>query len=161
MFAYEAMDEETAMQERYQLLKEGEYDAVVQKSEDKTSTNSGNNMMDVTLAVYDAEGKTHSVRDFLVFTPKMMWKVIHCAGSADLMNDYTLGRFCSIALTGKRVRVKIGIEEGNEIPIDKLNGKALGSKYPSKNKVEDYIKKSDQKPLSHAIPEDEEDGVPF
>ncbi len=56
---------------------------------------------------------------------------------------------------------QIGVEDGNEIPVDKLNGKAVGSKYPSKNKVEDYVKKDEQKPLDHSIPEDNDDDVPF
>jgi hypothetical protein len=66
---------------------------------------------------------------------------------------------CSDLMIGKRLRVKIGIEAGNEIPADKLNGKPVGSKYPDKNKVEDYIKVGDQKPLDHAAPDDED--VPF
>ncbi len=159
MLDYEVMDEETAMQERFQLLKEGEYDAVVQKAIDKVSANSGNPMIDLTLSVYDAEGKMHSVRDFLVFTKSMMWKVIHCASSTGLMIDYTNKKLCSNIMIGKRTRVKIAIEEGNEIPVDKLNGKPVGSKYPSKNKVEDYIKKEQQAPLNHAATEDED--VPF
>lgn len=159
MFAYEIMDEETAMNERFQLLKDGEYDAVIQLAEDKTSANSGNPMIDVILCVYDQDGKTHSVRDFLVFTKSMMWKVIHCASSAGVSGHYTTGKLCSNVLMNKRVRVKVGAEEGKEIPVDKLNGKPVGSKYPSKNKVEDYIKKEDQQPLDHSVPEDED--VPF
>jgi hypothetical protein len=43
----------------------------------------------------------------------------------------------------KSVKVKIVVEPGSEIPQDKLKGKPLGSKYPDKNKVEDYIKKEE------------------
>jgi hypothetical protein len=159
MISYEVMDEETAMNERFQLLSEGEYDAVVAKSEDKISASSGNAMMDLTLSVYDAEGKTHAVRDFLVFTKSMMWKVIHFADSAGLSSQYSAQRLCSREIKENRVRVKIGVEEGKEIPSDKLNGKPLGSRYPSKNKVIDYVKRSEQQPLNHSVPEDED--VPF
>jgi hypothetical protein len=159
MFQYEVLTEEVAMQERFQLLKEGEYDAVVQTAIDKVSASSGNPMIDLTLSVYDAEGNTHSVRDFLVFTKSMMWKVIHCASSAGVMMQYTAGRMCSDLMIGKRLRVKVGVEEGKEISADKLNGKPVGSKYPSKNKVEDYIKCDSQAPINHSIPDDED--VPF
>lgn len=159
MFAYEIMDEETAMNERFQLLKEGEYDAVIQTAEDKNSANSGNPMIDMTLCVYDQEGKSHSVRDFLVFTKSMMWKVIHCASSSGTMMIYTSGKLCSAVLKDKRVRVKIGVEDGNEIPVDKLQGKPVGSKYPSKNKVEDYVKVDNYRPLPTDT--DDNEDVPF
>lgn len=147
MFVYDVMSEQEAIEERFNLLKEGEYDAVITVSHDKTSANSGNPMMDMTLQVFDEAGKARDVRDFLVFTKTMMWKVIHFADSAGLLKQYEDGKLCSEVAIGNRVRVKIGIEEGGEIPQDKLKGKAAGSKYPDKNKVEDYIKKEDQKPL--------------
>ena len=147
MFVYDVMSEQEAIEERFNLLKEGEYDAVITVSHDKVSANSGNPMMDITLQVFDENGKARDVRDFLVFTKTMMWKVIHFADSAGLLTQYEQGKLCSEVAIGNRVRVKIGIEEGGEIPQDKLKGKPAGSKYPDKNKVEDYIKKEDQKPL--------------
>jgi len=162
-FQYTVYSEQEAMQERFQLLKKGEYDAVITASEDKTSANSGNPMMDMTVTVYDENGKSHDVRDFLVFTKTMMWKVIHCADSADILPLYEAQKFCSQAVVGSHVRVKINVEEGKEIPQDKLNGKPVGSKYPDKNKVEDYVKKEDQKPLVSNQEDDpfEDDDINF
>lgn len=140
MFMYEALSFEEAQQERYQLMQEGEYDAVVSTSEDKVSANSGNPMMDVTLNVFDDNGKSHDVRDFLVFTKTMMWKVVSFAESAGIMKEYADGKLCSELAIGRRVRVKIVIEEGSAIPDDKLNGKHTGAKYSDKNKVAEYIK---------------------
>ena len=164
MLNYEVMSEEQAESERFQLLKEGEYDAVITSSVDKQSS-TGNPMMDIMLTVYDAEGKTHTVRDFLVFTRSMMWKIIHCADSAGVLPEYHQGRFCSNTVINKNVRVKISIEEGRQIADDKLQGKPVGSKYPDKNKVAAYIKKAEQKPLGHTLPKDEQidedDDVPF
>ncbi len=154
MFHYEVLTEQEAMQERFQLLKEGEYDAVITASSDTKSANSGNSMMDMTVSVYDAQGKTHDIRDFLVFTKAMMWKIVHFSDSAGLLPEYEQGKLCSQVAIDKRVRVKVLIEEGNEIPQDKLKGKPLGSKYPDKNKIDDYVKKEDQKPL-------ETSGTPF
>lgn len=153
MFNYEVLTEQEAMEERFNLLKEGEYDAVITASSDAQSK-TGNPMMDMTVSVYDENGKAHDVRDFLVFTSKMMWKVIHFAESAGCLPGYEDGQLCSEMAVGKRVRVKINVEEGSEIPQDKLKGKSLGSKYPDKNKIEDYIKKEDQKPHEQKVSDD-------
>ncbi len=148
MLMYDVMTEQEALQERYQLLKDGEYDAVIVTSQDKISANSGNPMMDMTLYVYDENGREHSVRDFLVFTKSMMWKIIHCADSAGLLQEYEQRKFCSNLIEGKQVRVKIITENGGEIPQDKLNGKPLGSRYPDKNKVFDYVKRNKNKEVN-------------
>jgi len=163
MFVYDVMSEQEAIEERFNLLKEGEYDAVISASLDKVSANSGNPMMDITLQVFDEAGKARDVRDFLVFTKTMMWKVIHFADSAGLLKPYEEGKLCSEVAIGNRVRVKITVAEGGEIPQDKLKGKPSGSKYPDKNKVEDYIKKDDQKPLENKVEDDpfEDDDVAF
>lgn len=162
MFAYEVMNEQEAMQERFCLLKEGVYDAVITASQDITSK-SGNPMMDLTVQVFDENGRGHDVRDFLVFMRTMMWKVVHFADSAGILKEYEEGKLCSELVVGKRVQVSIKIEEGKEIPSDKLDGKPAGSKYPDKNKVEDYIKQSDKKEATNAPDVDPElnDDVPF
>lgn len=156
MFSYQVLTEEEAMNERFSLLKEGEYDAVVKTSIDAISSNSGNPMMDMTISVFDENGKEHAVRDFLVFTKAMMWKVVHFADSAGLIKEYESGRLCSDIAINTRVRVKVNIEPGNEIPEGKLKGKPLGSKYPDKNKIEDYVKKTEQNPLANNDPFDDD-----
>lgn len=162
-FLYQPITEQEAIEERFNLLKEGEYDAVITASLDKVSANSGNPMMDITLQVFNEAGKARDVRDFLVFTKTMMWKVIHFADSAGLLPQYEEGKLCSEVAIGNRVRVKITVEKGGEIPQDKLKGKPAESKYPDKNKVEDYIKKDDQKPLEKKVEDDHfaEDDIPF
>jgi hypothetical protein len=139
MFSYPVLTADEANQERYQLLKEGLYDAVIGASQDKVSQNSGNPMMDMTVTVYDENGREHNVRDYLVFTKTMMWKVIHCAESAGILKLYEEGKFCSDSIRGCRVKVKIGIEGGSIIPEDKLKSSPVGSRYPDKNKIEDYL----------------------
>jgi hypothetical protein len=138
MFNYTPVTLEEAMQDRFQLLKEGIYDAVIESAQDRQSS-TGNPMLDMTVTVYDENGKEHNVRDFLVFTKTMMWKVIHCAESAGILKLYEEGKFCSDSIQGCRVKVKIGIEEGSIIPEDKLKSSPVGSKYPDKNKIEDYL----------------------
>lgn len=138
MFDYEVLSEAEAMQERFQLLPDGEYGAVIDDSIDRNSK-SGNPMMEVTLSVYDRNGKSHTVKDYLVFTRGMLWKVIHCAESAGLIEEYKNKKFCSDVLRGCNVKVRISTEKGAEIPLEKLNGKPAGSRYSDKNKVEDYL----------------------
>lgn len=143
MFQYDVMSEQEAMAERFQLIKEGVYEGVITSSEDKKSS-TGNPMMDMTVTVYDENGKPHDVRDFLVFTKTMMWKVVHFCDSAGILKEYEEGKLCSQVAIDKRVMVQVGVEEGGEIPQDKLKGKPLGSKYPDKNKISEYIKRSEQ-----------------
>jgi len=155
MFAYEVMTESEALQERFQLLKEGEYEGLIERVAHKVSANSGNNMFDMTVQVYDENGKPHAVRDFLVFTKGMMWKIIHCAESAGLLKEYEEMKLSPENLQGCCVKVRLTIEEGGIIPEDKLKGKPAGSRYPDKNKIEDYIKKEANKPLAAKKAEDE------
>jgi len=139
MFDYDVMTEMEATQERFQLLPDGEYQAVCDSSIDKVSQKSGNPMMDIMWSVYDANGKSHPVRDFLTITRSMMWKVIHCAESTGKLQEYKDKKFCSDIIRGASCIVRIGTEKGGEIPEDKLKGKAPGARYPDRNKVEDYI----------------------
>jgi hypothetical protein len=159
MFQYQVMSEQEAMSERFHLLKEGIYNAVVTKSIDTQSASSGNPMMDMTVSVYDENGLAHDIRDFLVFTPSMMWRVIHFANSADLMTEYESGKLCSDCVIERSVKVKVIVEQGSEIPQDKLKGKQPGSKYPDKNKIDDYIKKDDVRTKNRASFDD--DDIPF
>jgi hypothetical protein len=143
MFTYEVFTEEQAMAERFQLLPDGIYEAVTTASFDKKSS-SGNPMMEVHLSVWDKEGRTYEIKDFLVFTKGMMWKVIHFAHSAGLLKEYEEGKLCSDVVISEIVKVKVSIEPGKEIPQDKLNGKPVGSKYFDKNRIEDYLPREDK-----------------
>lgn len=138
MFDYDVMTEEEAMKERFQLLDDGEYDAVIDTISERLSS-TGNNMIEVNLSVYDKNGKPHPIRDFWVFTPKMMWKIIHGCKSAGLSVEYENKTFNPVMLSGKCVRVLISTQTGKMIPNEKLNGKPQGSVYPDKNSVDDYI----------------------
>ena len=61
-----------------------------------------------------------------------------------IQKEYAEGKLCSQVAINKTVKVKITVEQGSEIPQDKLKGKPMGSKYPDKNKVEDYLPKGEQ-----------------
>jgi hypothetical protein len=137
---YKAMSEEEVMGARFSLLPEGEYDAVVKISTHRFSQQ-GNVMADMYLSVFDEAGNSHDVRDFLVFTEKMLWKVKHFCDSAGLEKAYLSEQFNPDMAAQKRVRIKLGIKKGELVPSDKLNGKPFGAVYPDKNVVQDYLKK--------------------
>jgi hypothetical protein len=161
MFNYDPMTEEQAMRERYSLMPKGRYAGVIKKCLPRVSPN-GNSMFDMDIDFYDGVGAVHTVRDFLVFSNKMMWKVIHCADSAGLSKEYEEKKFCPEILVNRNIVADIDIQTGNEIPEDKLRGKPIGTCYPDKNVVEDYIKLADQTtPDKQAIDPQLNDDVPF
>lgn len=142
MFNYEVMTEEEAMKARFQLLEDGDYPAVIKKVTPRNSA-SGNSMFDMDLDIYDDNGTPHNMRDFLVFTTQMMWKVIHCVESGGLVKEYMEKKLTPELLENVNVRVRVKTQLGSEIPLDKLKGKPSGSKYPDKNVIEDYLKPED------------------
>src|SRR6478736_6116747 len=143
LFDYEVLTEEQALKERYQLLDDGDYPATIKKIEPRVSNN-GNNMYEVDLDVYDKNGSIHQVRDYWIFSRNMSWKVIHAADSCGLLAEYENKQFVPNIIRNKHCVVSIRTQEGKEIPADKLQGKPVGSRYPTKNVVEDYVKKSTQ-----------------
>jgi len=164
MYDYDVLSEEEAIQERYQLLPDGDYPGVIESAVDKISESSGNPMMDMILSIFDKNGKSYSVRDFLPYTRNMAWKMIHCAESSGLLKEYQDKKFCSSLVVGKNVLVRVSLEKGGEIPEHKLKGKAPGAKYPDKNKVEDYIvNKFADKPILKDDKENDfdDDSIPF
>lgn len=159
MSLYKALSEEDVMKARFNLLEDGEYDAVV-KVATRSTSRSGNVMADMSLAVFDKAGNSHDIRDFLVFTEKMLWKVKHFCDSSGQEKLYLDEKFTPEDASNQHVRVKVRTQAGNEIPFEKLNGKPVGSKYPDKNVIDDYLVGK-----SNVIgkPEDEfiNDSIPF
>lgn len=139
MFSYQPLSEQQCNEARFQLLKDGVYEAVVKKAEYQESK-SGNPMFKLTLDVFDDKGTVFFITDYLVFTPQMMFKIKHFCDSADLKEEYESGRFCHPDLAVQRnVFVKIKTQKGKEIPDEKLGDKPKGSLYPDKNIVDDYV----------------------
>jgi hypothetical protein len=141
-FSYEPMTEEQAQQERYSLLKEGEYEATVEKFEGKMSS-TNNRMIVLSLNVYDKAGIVHQMTDYLPLTPKMAWKLINHCKSGGLFAEYENKTWRPQMSVGKMFCVKVAVEPGSKIPTDKLKGKPEGSVYPDRNVIRDYVKQQE------------------
>lgn len=161
MFDYQVMTEADAMKERFQLLNDGEYEATIKKVVHRPSAK-GNDMFEIDLDVYDESGKPNPIKDYWVFTPKMMWKVIRGCDSAGVSKEYEEKKLCPELLKDLNVRVMVKTQEGSVIPPEKLNGKPFGSQYPTKNTIDDYIKRGDQgAPSRPAMPKVGGGDIPF
>ena len=136
---YKALNEEEAMEARHGKLEAGEYEGIVRESK-RSMSKQGNVMADMYISVYDKAGNIHDIRDFLVFTPKMIWKLKHFCDSSGQQKEYSSENFVPESAINKHVRVRIATRKGEEIPPDRLNGKPPGSCYPDRIVIEDYIK---------------------
>lgn len=121
------------------LVEEGIYEFEVLRST-REQSRAGNAMAKLNIRYVDKEGRGHTLFDYLVFSdvPLNIRKVKHFCESIGLVEEYKKGLLPE-ELGGYRGQFKISIQKGQEIPVDKLNGKPLGSCYPDKNVVEDYV----------------------
>lgn len=161
MFNYNVLTEEEAMQARFQLLPDGQYQATITKAEKRLSS-SGNDMLVLDLDVYDKQGRTHKLKDYLLFTDNMIWKTRHAADSAGIMDAFEQKKITPSSFENKNVVVSVRTQKGNVIPFEKLKGKPEGSTYPDKNVVDDYVKRDEQ--AAQAFQQDPgflNDDVPF
>ncbi len=107
------------------LFPKGEYDFEVVKAEETVSKASGNDMIALTLKVYDQDGGSTLVNDYLL--EKLPLKLRRAAEVCGLLEDYETGQLHAADMVGKPGRVKLTIQS------DK-NGQ-----YPDRNSVQDYV----------------------
>jgi hypothetical protein len=138
-FSYEPITESEAQNRRYKLIKNGIYDAKINKVI-RRKTKANNPMIELYLEIYTQDEESVYLKDFLLYQENMAWKLRHAIESAGLIDVYENKMFLPEMLENKFVRINIGTQEGKEIPEDKLNGKEKGSLYPNKNVVVDYLK---------------------
>jgi hypothetical protein len=113
------------------LWPEGEYDFEIVKAEEKTSK-AGNQMIQLTVKIFSPEGKFRLVDDFLM--EKMAFKLRHCADACRLLDKYNIGELRDTDFVGKAGRCEVVVQEGQSKPD--------GGKYPDKNTIKDYIKRT-------------------
>lgn len=107
------------------LLEAGQYVFEVAKAEEKTSQN-GNDMVKLTLAVFDNEDRRHPVFDYLVGTDGAAYKIRHFAESVGLLSQYEAGEIRAEQMEGRTGKCQVGIDDKNK-------------QYPAKNIIRDYV----------------------
>lgn len=134
------------------LIDPGIYDFEVVKCEEKVSK-SGNEMLKLTLRVWDMMGREHTVFDYLM--DSIAYKVKHFCDTVGLEEAYNAGGFKPEECQGRSGKAKIGIKE------DKTGV------YPPNNSVLDYVGgakltlvKQIEKPKEDDIPGFDDDDIP-
>lgn len=140
----------------FDVIQEGIYDFEVLKSERQTSK-SGNPMAKLQINVWDTNGKSTVIFDYLVFSSVKFCtrKIKHFCESAGIVEDYLKGNIREELerLSGK---VHIGVQDIMPNPT--------GGYYPAKNVVIDYVTKDNASHSGAPKPESEEflnDSIPF
>jgi hypothetical protein len=111
-------------EEAARLWPKGEYDALVTLAVEKQSKK-GNDMFELSLTVYDGEKET-KLKDWLM--PDFPAKLQAFCKSGGFWDEYMAGELSAHLITEANVRVKLGVQEGDD-------------EYPPRNKVVGYVKR--------------------
>jgi hypothetical protein len=112
----------------FEPWKAGTYDFTILDASDEVSS-SGNEMIKLTIAIYNAEGRTRKVFDYLVDSPKTQFKIRHFASAVGLTEQYEAGELDINEIVDRSGKLKLAI-------------KPAQGDYPAGNQVSDYIKGS-------------------
>lgn len=135
--------EEKLNEER--LLPEGTYDFEVYKALDAVSKK-GNEMIRLTLRVFNRDGRTVLVDDYLMEAVK--FKLIHFCKATGLYPRYESGELVAEDCVGRAGEVVLRIE--------KQDG------YEPKNSVKDYVKLAEGETAKVAsVAQDDDDDIPI
>lgn len=131
------------------LYKRGLYDFEVIEASDAVSS-TGNDMIALVQKVYDTEGKSRLMKDWLVESEGMAYKTRHFAAAVGMLPQYNKGELKAADLIGKTGRCQVGIETDKK------------GVYPDKNKIQDYMPTLSKGPLIASIPDPQmDDEIPF
>ena len=135
------------------LLEAGTYDFEIANAEDKVSSK-GNDMIEVNLAVYDADGGVRKIRDWIM--PQMAKKFKHFHNACGMMDKYDSGSLVSADVIGKVGKCLI--------KLDKYTNK--DGLEVSTNKIDDYVKRENLEVYNKASTKTtddtlEGDNIPF
>lgn len=124
---YQPITSEEAKQAQFKLLEPGVYDFEIISAQDKTSK-SGNEMIELKLKVFDSNGNSSHVFDYLL-PEKMAYKFRHCCEAIEIIDKYEGGELVADDFIGGTGEVKIKIDKNKD------------ANYPDKNAVVDYLGK--------------------
>lgn len=125
-----------------------------------TQSSKGNDMMQIALRVYDQEGKSRTLVDYLL--DAMSRKLRNSAYACGLGPEYEAGTLCAEKYLGKQGNLELVIQKG------KKKDDGSDDFYPDRNSVKDYVILDGVEPLNsgtlakEAIETQEmEDEIPF
>jgi len=131
------------------LLAPGIYDFEVASAEDKVSSK-GNDMIEVKLNVYEADGTIRPIRDWIM--PQMTKKFKHFHNACGMMDKYESGSLEASDVIGKSGKCMIKQE-----PYTNKDGLEVMS-----NKIDDYVKRDNLEAYNKASSKVElDDEIPF
>lgn len=115
------------------LLKDGVYPFIVKDIKATFSQKSGNEMLEVRLGIMDEQGHERNLRDYLMATETMIFKLKHFCETLGLEEDYAKGNINPFVCVGRSGKVIVATQKGQA----KDDGTGY---YPDKNSVRDYVK---------------------
>lgn len=135
------------------LYPDGIYDYEILTAEERTSKK-GNDMIKLEVRVFNHEaGNAITVDDYLVDVPSMEFKIRHAAESCGLLDQYSTGFIQASDFVGRCGKLRLGQQEGAL--------KDEGTRYRSRNVVEDYIKPSGREVSKEKTERELDDSIPF
>lgn len=108
----------------------GQYGFTVKDASEEISA-AGNEMIKLTLKVFNLDGKERTVFDYLLAAEEAQWKVRHFAEAVGLIEQYTAGD----------LDINEMVDRSGEL---KLRVKPAQGQYPAGNQVGDYIPMEDR-----------------
>lgn len=141
--------ENAARKAAYQPWPKGMYDFVVNTGED-TYSKKGNEMIKLSLNIYNADGQVRQIDDYLL--EAMEYKLRHAAEACGLLERYENGELNGFDFVGKSGKLYLDIQKGKQ--------KDDGSFYSDRNSVQDYLVQKQSVSKEHAANE-LDDSVPF
>jgi hypothetical protein len=129
--------EEIKAESNFPIWAPGIVDFEIRAAEETISKN-GNDMIKLTVDVYNSEGKKQTIFDYLL--ESMAYKLRHCADACGLTAQYESGSLDAIEFEGKSGKCKINIQ------------KDKSGQYPDKNGIADYLVDDAPKPALRSAP---------
>lgn len=140
MFAFDSKTDEQIQEiQNRALLPEGIYPFTV-KAYKPGKSKAQNDMLELLVSVVDKDGSKRNIKDFLVNSDQMIFKIKHFCESIGFEKEYTSGKFDPEKCLNRSGRAVVGIQKGSAKP----DGSGF---YPDKNNIRDYMKADDQPPF--------------
>lgn len=137
-------DQQIAEESEFTPWKDGVYDFEITAAEDRLSK-AGNEMIALTIKVYDVSGASRTVFDYLL--ESVAYKLRNAASACGVLHLYDGGSLDASDFEGRTGKLKLGTQPAKDI-------------YAAKNIVKDYVIEKPKGKVTSA-PGDLDDEIPF